>query len=227
MATSDARGRGGRGTSRHSWIGAGALLALVAAAAGAGCASAGASRQPAAAAPQLLDPLTPAERASAETLVRADARAIALLGEGATLASADFLALKGERDDAAVRHVDLLFARAARDFGVRAVVRLGAAPAVIEVDRVAANSVPMTPQDVDQAWKIALADPAFTARLARDPSRVRVEALRLFSDDRDDPCFAGRCFYLIVRDGAYYISEATAVVDLATARVLSIGRRPQ
>lgn len=226
MSRYGARGHDGPQASRHSRVHAAAMLALVAGVAVAGCASAGAPRQPAAAT-QLLDPLTPAERASAERLTRADARAIPLLGEGATLASADFLALKDERDDTAARHVDLLFARAARDFGVRAIVRLGAEPVVIQVDRVAANSVPMTQQDVDQAWKIALADQAFTVRLARDPARVRVEALRLFSEDRDDPCFAGRCFYLLVRDGAYYISEATAVVDLATARVISIGRRPQ
>jgi hypothetical protein len=103
-------------------------------------------------------------------------------------------------------------------------VRLDRDPAVVEVSRVAASSVPMTQADIDEAWKIALADSAYAARLGRDPASVRVEALRLYTEDRDDPCFAGRCFYLIVREGAFYVSDASVIVDLATRRLVPARR---
>ena len=47
------------------------------------------------------------------------------------------------------------------------------------------------------------------------------EALRIYTEDRNDPCFSGRCFYLIVRDGDFYVSNASVTVDLATNRILS------
>ena len=176
--------------------------------------------------PQALDPLSRDERALAERLARADSRAVELLGPEARLASLEFLAMKGAATDAPVRHADALFARPDGDYGVRAIVRLGADAAVVEVQRVSASSVPMTQADIDQAWAIALADSAYTARLGRDVSRMRVEGLRIFSEDRTDPCAAGRCFYLIVRDGPYYVSGASVIVDLATRRVLP-GRSPR
>ena len=184
------------------------------------CATTACQRRVTIQAPQPLDPLSAQERADAEKLVRADARAGELLGTQASVASIEFLAVKAPGSDEAVRHVDLLFARPDADFGVRAVVRLGPSPAVTEFARVDRRSVPMTEADVQQAWQIALADPAYKARLSRDPSRVRVEALRIYSEDPADPCSAGRCFYVIVREGDFYVSGASVTVDLATRRVL-------
>lgn len=168
-----------------------------------------------------LDPLSAAEKAMAEKLVRADERARELLGERATLASIEFLAMKaGGGPDEAVRHADLLFARADREFGARAIVRLGDAPSIVEFVRVDSKSVPMTEADIKEVWKIALEDAEYRRRLARDPQRLKPEALRIYTGDRSDPCFSGRCFYLIVRDGDYYVSNASVTVDLTTKRIL-------
>lgn len=169
---------------------------------------------------QPLDPLTPEERRLAEKLARADPRARELLGEQATLASLEFLSMKaGDKDDA-VRHADLLFARPGTDFGARVIVRLGASPTVVEITRVDRRSVPLVNAEIQEAWKIALADADYTRRLAREPSKLTVEALRLYTEDRSDPCFSGRCLYVMVREGAYYLSGASVVVDLASRRIL-------
>jgi len=177
---------------------------------------------PAAAQParQPLDPLSPAERAAAEKLVRSDQRARELLGETATLVSIEFLAIKGREKDEAVRHADLLFSRPDTEFGARAIVRLTPTPSIVEFTRVDRKSVPMTASDAQEAWKIALADPAYRARLKRDPGTLKPEALRMYTEDPKDPCFSGRCFYLIVREGDYYLSSGSVTVDLTTKRIL-------
>jgi hypothetical protein len=171
--------------------------------------------------PQVLDPLTADERSSAEKLVRSDARAKELLGDRAVVAALEFLAMKGGTSDEPVRHADLLFARPDADYGVRAIVRLGADAAVVEFTRVDRRSVPVVETEVQEAWKIALADAAYSKQIARDPAQLKVEALRLYTEDRSDPCFSGRCLYLMVRDGKFYVSAASVVVDLATKRILA------
>lgn len=169
-----------------------------------------------AAPPEELDPLTDEEKKEAERLVRADPRAAELLGERATLVSIEFLAIKGD----AVRHSDLLFAVPPMEFGARAIVQLGAKPSIVEFTRIDARSVPMTQADVQEAWNIARADAAYMRRLGQDRGQLTPEALRIYTEDRSDPCYHGRCFYLIVRDGDYYVSDASVVVDLAAKRVL-------
>jgi len=217
----------GRGRRRSlillAWILAGIGLSALGPACASRTASVSTNRQQA---PQPLDPLSPEERATAEKLARSDQRALPLLLSTAELVSVEFLSLKGADADVVERHADLLFARAERDYGVRVVVRLGNAPAVTDVQRVNANAVPMTRADVDQAWRVALADKAYIAALGRDPGRLRVEALRMFSEDPNDPCSSGRCFYLMVRDGDFYVPAASVIVDLATQRLLP-ARRPQ
>lgn len=168
---------------------------------------------------QPLDPLTAGEKAAAEKLVRADPRSRELLGDGATLVSIEFLAEKGPKGEV-VRNADLLFSRADTEFGARAIVRLGSAPSIAEFTRIDRKSVPMTANDAQEAWKIALADSAYRTRLQRDPKNLKPEALRMYTEDPNDPCFSGRCFYLIVRDGDYYVSNASVTVDLTTRRIL-------
>lgn len=180
----------------------------------------GLTAKPAAAQRQPLDPLTVTERAAAEKVVRSDPRARELLGDAATLVSIEFLAIKGREKDEAVRHADLLFSRPDTEFGARAIVRLTPTASILEFTRVDRKSVPMTATDAQEAWKIALADPAYKARLKRDPGALKPEALRIYTEDPQDPCFSGRCFYLIVRDGDYYVSSASVVVDLATKRIV-------
>jgi hypothetical protein len=173
------------------------------------------------AAPQELDPLTADEKAIAERIVRGDARARELLGERATLASIEFLALKGRRPDEVLRHADLLFSRPDGDFGARAIVRLGAETGIVEFTRVDRKSVPMTEADVQEVFRIALADPEYRRKLNRSPDGLRPEALRIYTENRNDPCFSGRCFYLILRDGDFYVSAASVTVDLTTKRILA------
>jgi Cu2+-containing amine oxidase len=176
-------------------------------------------------APQLLDPLTAAEKATAEKLVRADARAKELLGPSATLASIELLAMKdaagtATAKDEPVRHADLLFSRPDTDSGARAIVNLSAAPSIVEFTRIDRRSVPATAADIQEAWRIALADTTFRTRLARDPGGITQEALRIYTEDPNDPCFTGRCFYLIAKQGDFYVSTASVTVDLATRRIL-------
>jgi hypothetical protein len=176
--------------------------------------------------PQLLDPLTPAERAAAEKLVRADGRAKDLLGPNATLASIEFLAMKDAGKEEPVRHADLLFSRPDTDSGARAIVNLSGTPTIVEFTRVDRRSVPAVDADIQAAWRIALADASFRTRLARDPGGLKQEALRIYTEDPDDPCFTGRCFYLIAKQGDFYVSTAGVTVDLATKRILP-GRSPK
>jgi hypothetical protein len=172
-------------------------------------------------APEALDPLSASEKAIAEKVVRADARARDLLGERATLISIEFLAMKGEKPNEAVRHADLLFATPDTEFGARAVVRLGSDPSVVEFTRVDRKSIPMSEADVRAAWDIALADATYRKRLARDPGGLKPEALRIHTEDPNDPCFSGGCFYLIVRDGDFYVSGASVTVDVLSKRILA------
>ncbi len=216
------RGRG-RSLTLLAWL----LAAIALSGFGPACAARTGSGVPARQqAPQPLDPLTAAERTTAEKLARSDQAALKLLPASAELVSVEFLALKGAERDTVERHADLLFARAERDYGVRVIVRLGTTPAVADVQRVSANSIPITRAEVDQAWRVALADKAYVAQLGRNPDQLRVEALRMYSEDPSDPCSSGRCFYLMVRDGGRYVPGASVIVDLATQRLLP-ARRPQ
>jgi hypothetical protein len=178
------------------------------------------------AAPQLLDPLTAGEKATAEKLVRTDDRAKDLLGQNATLVSIELLAMKDTGKDEPVRHADLLFARPDTDSGARAIVNLTGPPTIVEFTRVDRRSVPTTDADIQEAWRIALADTSFRTRLARDPGGLKQEALRIYTEDPNDPCFTGRCFYLIAKQGDFYVSTAGVTVDLATRRILP-GRSPK
>ncbi len=179
------------------------------------------SQGPAVAQParQPLDPLTASERAAAEKLVRSDQRAREFLGDGATLVSVELLAVKGLKDQV-VRHADLLFSRRDTEFGARAIVLLTPTPSIVEFTRIDRKNVPMTAIDIQEAWQVALADPSYRARLTKDAKTLKPEALRMYTEDPKDPCFSGRCFYLIVKDGDYYVSNASVTVDLATKRIL-------
>jgi hypothetical protein len=216
-----------RGRRRSLTLLAWSLAAIALSAFGPACAArmttgAAAGQQ----ATQPLDPLNAGERTTAEKLARSDERVQKLLPATAELVSVEFLALKGGERDTAERHADLLFARAERDYGVRVIVRLGADPSVAEVQRISANSIPITRADVDQAWRVALSDKAYVTQLGRNPAELRVEALRMYSEDPSDPCSSGRCLYLMIRDGGFYVPGAAVIVDLATQRLLP-ARRPQ
>lgn len=172
--------------------------------------------------PQALDPLNEAERALAERAARADARVTELTGGAGRLAHLVWFGVKPATEgQEGPRHAEALFAVPSGEYGVRAIVRLGTAPAVVEATRIDARHVPMTREDTDEAWQIARADRLVQERLGRRLATIVPEATRTYSEDPNDPCSRGRCFYLLLRAGNNYIDDLPLIVDLATKRVLT------
>ena len=198
-----------------------------------------------------LDPLTPAEKERAERVAAEDARVRELLGDGPRrLVYVEFFALKPddrgqaeERQGRPVRigrHAEVLFYARALNQGVRAVVDLERGR-VREVARLDGDDVPLTPDDVEEARALALRDAAVRRLLGADAERFRVrrergllraeaaeqtvvEALRVRSEDANDPCSRERCLLLLFRRGRAYVRDASIVVNL-TAQNVRLERR--
>lgn len=172
--------------------------------------------------PLALDPLTEGEHADAEKTARADGRVTELIGTGGRLAHIAWFAPKpAEASAEVVRHAELLFAIPSGQYGVRAVVRLSAPMAVVDAARIDARNVPMTDDEIQEVWRIAQADPAVRNKLGNRIAEIRPEALRTYSEDPNDPCSKGRCYYLLLRIGRNYLSEPAITVELNSKRVLA------
>ena len=190
-----------------------------------------------------LDPLTPRERALADTIARADPRVREILGRGnSRLIHADFLALKptqapGAAETPPRRSAEVLFYLPDRDEGVRVLVDL-AARRVVEQVAVPGQSVPLSSEEVALAARLALADrrvvglfgtsmPAFhvaTAPATRaGVDSARIEGLRTVAATPRDPCFRRRCVVLFFRVGNRYVHMNRVTVDLTGQRVLLSG----
>jgi hypothetical protein len=178
--------------------------------------------------PQPLDPLTAAERTTAEKMARADSRVRELLGEGGRVGYLEFIALKSDREDQEMtaRHAEISFLRQDAAYGVRAIVRVSPDPAVISVDKVPEQDVPMTAVDLDAARKLALASPELRSFADTRLDKATVEGLRVVSTDESDPCYGRRCIRLLFKIGNDYLSEPIVVVNLTTNAV-SVQRRRQ
>jgi hypothetical protein len=171
--------------------------------------------------PQALDPLTDTERALAEKVARADSRVADLIGASAVVAQNVWFAPKSADGQAVPeRHAELLFAIASGEYGVRALVRLGASAAVVEATRIDARSVPITDAEAQLAWQIAREDEAVRAKVANRMEQVRPQAMRSYSEDPNDPCHRGRCMYLLLRVGNAYLEGVAVTVELNSRRVL-------
>jgi Cu2+-containing amine oxidase len=186
-----------------------------------------------------LDPLTPAERKLAEQIARDDSKARELLGNRSQLVSIALLFLKPDDEQEAVptkpvaidRHVEVLFRRE-DEAGVRAVVNLSKR-ALVAVDRITSMELPLTPEDISQAAKLALADAELRnalgeefksyAAAAESPGtraqQFAITGLRLFSKGEDDPCTKHRCVQLMFRRGRDYLADTTVWVDLTERHV--------
>jgi Cu2+-containing amine oxidase len=188
--------------------------------------------------PLPLDPLTPAERAAADTIARADARIRDFVTGGRSrLVNVDFIALKDTADparDVPRRGADVLYYRTDRDEGLRAVVDL-AGRQVTETSRVPGTSVPLSADEITTAARLALADPRVVRlfegrvdqfRVATAPATregtdsARVEGLRVVGATPADPCYRRRCVALLFRVGNRYVQLNRVLVDLGRQQVL-------
>jgi hypothetical protein len=191
--------------------------------------------------PLPLDPLTPAERAVADSVVRVDPRLREFMSAGPSrVIGIDFIAAKDERgadarsDLPTRRTAEALLYRYDLDQGLSALIDLERR-GVIQTARIPGESVPINKDEVAAAAKLALADPR-VARLFGDrmpPFRVatgpatleetnqpRIEGLRTVGATRDDPCYRGRCVVLFFRVNNQYVQVNRVTVDLRSRRVL-------
>ncbi len=186
-----------------------------------------------------LDPLTPAERKLAEQIAREDSKVRELLGNRSQLVSIALLFLKPEGEQVAVptepvaidRHAEVLFRRE-DEAGVRAVVNLSKR-SLVAVDRITSMELPLTPEDISQAAKLALADAELRSALGEElksyaaaaespgarAQQFAITGLRLFSKGEDDPCTKHRCVQLMFRRGRDYLADTTVWVDLTERHV--------
>jgi len=186
-----------------------------------------------------LDPLTPAERKLAEQIAREDSKVRELLGNRSQLVSIALLFLKPEGEQVAVptdpvaidRHAEVLFRRE-DEAGVRAVVNLSKR-SLVAADHITSMELPLTPEDISQAAKLALADAELRSALGEElksyaaaaespgarAQQFAITGLRLFSKGEDDPCTKHRCVQLMFRRGRDYLADTTVWVDLTERHV--------
>jgi len=183
-----------------------------------------------------LDPLTPEERRLAEQVTRADSRVKELLGSGQTkLILIDFFAIKpddpartreAERRPIQIgRHAEVLFYRYEDDSGVRAVVDLERR-AVREAERVSAERVPMSAEELEEAKALAARSEELRAKLGRALTEYRIGGMRYTPSDEKDSCARHRCMYLLFRRGDVWVTDPIVIVDL-TSRTVRLERGAQ
>ena len=174
-----------------------------------------------------LDPLTPAELELTRQLVRADSQVRRLIGDRRNiLTSISFVPVKIETADTAapqreptpVRTAMVTFYIYDGDFGVRAFVDL-AKRTVGAVERVEEEPIPMAPEEIATAKRLALADSALRTRLGPRPETLRVEWLGIRAADDRDPCYHRRCVQLLFRRGRAFLTRPTVIVDLTRGTV--------
>jgi Cu2+-containing amine oxidase len=191
--------------------------------------------------PLPLDPLTPQERALADTIVRSDARVREFLAGGPSrLINIDFIAVKTPRDAAtrdempSRRTAEGLLYRYDTNQGIRVLVDIERR-AVTDMARVPGESVPINSDEVAQAAKIALADPRviqlFGARMPQfrvatgpatlaESDQPRIEGLRTIGVIPEDPCYRRRCVVLFFRVNNRYVQMNRVFVELISQRVI-------
>jgi hypothetical protein len=189
-----------------------------------------------------LDPLTTEEQAMAERIARADGKVKQLLGErGVRLVSAVPVIVKRgdspEKIDVHQREVEVVLFRPEGEVGARVIINLRQRAAA-DVQRLEASQIPFTRDDLNDAFQLALRDPAVQQKLgpeaqsfrvqgegrepAAAPAENEVTGLPMRSLDPKDPCSKHRCLQLLFRRGADYLSLAVNV-DL-TAKHVSVER---
>lgn len=188
--------------------------------------------------PLPLDPLTPQERAVADSAATSDPRVREFIGAGRSRQiHLDFISAKsGARgeDVPPTRHAEVLFYNYDRDLGVLALVDLSRRR-VVDVARVPGKSVPINSDEVADAARLALADPrvarlfggqmpsfrvATKAASREELGTPRIEGLRLVGGAANDPCTRHRCVMLFFRVDNRYVQMNRVAVDLTAQQVL-------
>lgn len=181
-----------------------------------------------------LDPLTMEEEQTAVQVALADPRVKQLLGEGRhRVIGVEFLSLKPAdvpgREPSLVgpigRHAQVLLYRPEGDFGVRALVDLGA-KGITQATRVEGGQVPLTEDDVAEARDLAFKNEQVRRMLGNRLDEFRVEGLRSTGTGPQDSCLRNRCVHVLFRRGDHYLVTPTVIVDLTT-RAVRVERSPQ
>jgi len=193
-----------------------------------------------------LDPLVAEERAYAERLARSDTQVKKLLGEtGIRVISVEPTLIKSEsleRVDRTARYVEVVLFRPEGEVGARVTVDLGR-KAVAQVQRLTSSQIPMTSDDLAEAFQLALRDAQVQEVLGSDAKSFQVQGapaepnpsspenlvtgLPLRSTDPKDPCAKHRCLELLFRKGADFLSGPSVIADLTAKRVYVKRRKPQ
>ncbi len=191
-----------------------------------------------------LDPLTPDEESAAERIARSDKRVKEIFGEREVrLVSATPVLIKQgeslEKIDVHQRVVEVVLFRPEPEVGARVLVNLGQ-NSVANVERLDSRQVPFTPDDLNDAFQLALRDPQVQKALGSEAQSFHVQGQRnmppaaasenvvsglpIRSSDPKDPCSKHRCLQLFFRRGTDFLSEPVVTVDL-TAKHVSVERR--
>ncbi len=187
-----------------------------------------------------LDPLRPEEVEAAQRIAQSDPRVRELLAENPRVIYVQSIAPKigPNADEPRGRHADVFYLSGDEETGVRVLVDL-AGSRVVEHVRLPQNKVPLGVADVQEALRLALENGAVRQLLGARASgfRVlsgpitpenansdRVSGLRHVAGNREDPCYRGRCLYLLFSSGGRLIlTDEEILVNLTTrdVRVMS------
>lgn len=191
---------------------------------------------PAPAGPPLpLDPLRPEEAEAAQRIAQAEPRVRELLGENPRLIYVQSIAPKlgPNTDEPRGRHADVLFLSGNQEMGVRVLVDL-AGSRVVEHVRLPQNKVPLGIADVQEALRLAVEHDAVRQLLGARASGFRVltgpitpnnantdyvSGLRHVAGSAEDPCYRGRCLYLLFSSGGRLLLDQEILVNLNTREV--------
>lgn len=195
-----------------------------------------------------LDPLTAEDRRLVEEVARGNERFRTMVG-GAQLRtiSVDLLPWKPDHEEKAAptgpegmqRYAAVLYRLGDTETGIRVIVNL-TTRTVVETTPVTSMELPLTPDDIGEASRLALEnaqlrealgnDLAGYAAAAKTPGaradRYAITGLRLFSSGEDDPCKKHRCVRLMFRRDRDYLGQPLVWVDL-TERAVHVERREQ
>jgi hypothetical protein len=192
---------------------------------------------------QPLDPLTPREVATADSVARTDSRVRDFLGGRSRVINVGFAAPKTEMSMAAredvpsKRHAEVTIYHYDRDQGLLALVDISGRR-VVDIARVRGQTVPINADEVAEAARLAVADagvrrlfgermPNFRvgsrAESRGDNGAPIIEGLRTGGGPSTDPCSTHRCIALFFRVSGRYVQMNRVVVDMNSQRVLIRG----
>jgi hypothetical protein len=191
-----------------------------------------------------LDPLTPDEESAAERIARSDHRVKEIFGEREVrLVSATPVLIKRgealEKIDVHQRVIEVVLFSPEPEVGARVLVNL-AQNSAANVERLDSRQVPFTPDDLKDAFQLALREPQVQKALGSEAQSFHVQGQRneppatasenlvsglpIRSSDPKDPCSKHRCLQLFFRRGTDFLSEPVVTVDL-TAKHVFVERR--